>query len=272
MSFGSAFARVIRRTMGIALTAPAACGVLGAQAARRGMARLPAGSYVPLYSNQPGGLQSVATFNLDQATVTRRDYLAFVRAHAEWRRAQIRPVYTDAGYLIDWRGPLDPGDSGLVALPVTSVSWFAARAYCAANGKRLPTVDEWEYAASASEVERDATRDAVFIRRLLDLYGSRTTGGAARAKHGFRNIYGISGMHESVWEWTEDFNTVLVSTDSREAGGTTRHTDFQSVCASAAIGASDPNNYPAFMRYAFRAALTGRSTAKSLGFRCAADA
>lgn len=84
-------------------------------------------------------------------------------------------------------------------------------------------------------------------------------------------MYGVSGMHGGPWEWTDDFNSVLVSADSREAGGTGRHTDFRAVCASAAIGATDPSNYAAFLRYAFRAALDARSTVEMLGFRCASS-
>ena len=41
-------------------------------------------------------------------------------------------------------------------------------------------------------------------------------------------------------------------------------------CAGAALGASDAANYPAFLREAVRASLTPRSTARHLGFRCAA--
>jgi formylglycine-generating enzyme required for sulfatase activity len=35
---------------------------------------------------------------------------------------------------------------------MTNVSRLAAEAYCAAQGKRLPTADEWEYAATLGKV------------------------------------------------------------------------------------------------------------------------
>jgi len=245
---------------------------LAVQLTQAGMAHVPAGTYVPLYGSEPGQSVKVAAFQLDRNTVTRRDYLGFVRANPDWQRGRIRAVFADAGYLEEWRGPLDAGDVADLDRPVTSVSWFAARAYCESKGKRLPTVDEWEYAAAASEHLRDATRDPAFVRRLLDLYSARAANPNPDPKAGFRNVYGIERLHGSVWEWTEDFNSVLVSGDSREAGGTSRHTDFRAVCASGAIGASDPENYAAFLRFAFRAALNGRSDVRALGFRCAANA
>jgi formylglycine-generating enzyme required for sulfatase activity len=232
------------------------------------MVTVPAGSYVPLYGAAgPAGSMRVATFRLDRDLVTMGDYLAFVRANPSWRRSAVRPVFAERGYLAEWTGDLEPATP--LDQPVTGVSWFAAKAYCAAQGKRLPTTDEWEYAAAASETKRDAARDPGFVRRLVTLYANRA-GHAPVAGAGFRNRYGVDDLHGVVWEWTLDFNGVLVSDDSRELGSGVRASDHHLFCASAAIGATDPSNYPAFLRYAFRAGLTGRSTVGTLGFRCAA--
>jgi formylglycine-generating enzyme required for sulfatase activity len=245
---------------------PAAARGRLTDAARAAMIAIPAGRYLPLYGRPGDAAVRVAGFRLDRDAVTRGDFLAFVREHPEWRRDSVRPLRADrAGYLAGWRAPLDVGAPAELRRPVTRVSWFAARAYCAARGKRLPTVDEWEYAAAASESRRDASRDPAFVQRLVALYATRGTR-AGTVDEGERNAYGVRGLHGLVWEWTADFNSVLVSDDSREVGGR----DHDMFCASAAIGATDPTNYAAFLRYAMRAGLAGRSTLESLGFRCAA--
>ena len=229
------------------------------------MVVLPAGTHRPLYGRAGDAPERIASFRLDRDPVTRGDFLAFVRADARWRRDAVKPVFAARGsYLAGWRGDLDAGDAADLLRPVTGVSWFAAKAYCAAQGKRLPTVAEWEYAAAASESVRDAARDPRFVQRLVSLYASRprplpAVGG------GPANAYGVRGLHDLAWEWVADFNSVLVSDDSRGVGGR----DHDLFCASAAIGALDPSNYPAFLRYAMRAGLTGRTSLETLGFRCA---
>jgi formylglycine-generating enzyme required for sulfatase activity len=243
----------------------------GAAAARRdGMVALPAGSYRPLYGLPGDAPVAVAAFRLDRDPATRGDWLAFVRANPQWRRSAVRPLFADRrAYLADWRGDLEPGDATDLRRPVTGISWFAAKAYCEWRGKRLPTVHEWEYAAAASATRRDAAREPGFIQHVLALYARRPRPLPAVAAFGparTANLYGLRGLHGLAWEWTSDFNSVLVSDDSRGVGGR----DHDLFCASAAIGATDPSNYPAFLRYAVRASVTGRSATESLGARCAA--
>jgi formylglycine-generating enzyme required for sulfatase activity len=84
----------------------------------------------------------------------------------------------------------------------------------------------------------------------------------------FRNVFGIWDMHGLVWEWVSDFNTALVTGESRADSGL----DRQLFCGSGSSGASDFSDYAAFMRYAYRSSLRGNYTVANLGFRCAEDA
>lgn len=245
------------------LLAFGAAGAAAAAPVGPEMARIPGGRYRPLFANGPGSVR-VAPFALDRYPVTRGEYLAFVRARPEWRRDRVRRAFAGPGYLAGWPAADSAGSARELRLPATGVSWFAAKAYCAWRGKRLPATDEWEYAALASERVRDAARDPDFVARLLALYTSRRPRPVGST---FRNVYGVWDLHGLAWEWTLDFNSLMVSDDSR---GTAAR-DHALYCAAGVIGATDPRNYPAFLRYGFRAALEGRTTTDGLGFRCAQD-
>ena len=228
-------------------------------------ARIPGGTYRPLYDRGDGPVR-VAPFSLDRHPVTRGEFLAFVRADSAWRRDRVRPVFADGRYLESWPGPLDAGRGDDLRRPVTHVSWFAARAYCAWRGRRLPSTDEWELAAAASATRRDASRDEVETQRLVSLYARPRAQTPPPVGGTPANAYGVRDLHGLVWEWTRDFNGVMVSDDSR---GTAAR-DTRLFCAGGVVGATNPRNYPAFLRYAFRAGLEARATIGSLGFRCAA--
>jgi formylglycine-generating enzyme required for sulfatase activity len=217
--------------------------ILGANApgiGRAGMAIIPAGTYTP----QHGTPVRVAAFALDRMQVTRAQFDAFTTGRSA--------VDGDAG---DQR-------------PVVHVSWRAATAYCAARGKRLPTTAEWERAAMASATRRDATHDVAFAQHLLTAYTKRATAPVRAVALGERNVFGVSGLHDLVWEWTSDFDGVPIAGDAHAGhaqGGRT-----PASCASAAIGAANTANYPAFLRDAVRAGLNRESAMGTLGFRCAA--
>ena len=234
------------------------------------MAMIPAGQYRPLYAAPGAERVAVAAFALDREPVTAGEFLGFVERHPEWRRDRVRRVYADARYLADWPSATDAGSHEARRRPATQVSWFAARAYCASLGKRLPTVDEWEYAAAASEHSRHASDDGAFRMRLLALYTGvgKATGSGSR---GFENAYGVRALHGVVWEWTLDFNSVVLDDDSRATGSGADARDRHLYCASAALGATDPSDYPAFLRHAVRAGLGARTSTSAVGFRCAAS-
>jgi formylglycine-generating enzyme required for sulfatase activity len=238
----------------------------------RGMVQVPAGRYRPLF-RQPTPdrkplrgappLRQVPAFEMDVHPVTNAQFLVFVHQHPEWRKSRAKALFVDQNYLAHWRGDLDLGPFAPPASPVVNVSWFAARAYLAAQGKVLPTVDQWEYVAAASEAMRDASREPAFLNRLRSWYGRSAATPLPAVGAGSRSLYGVHDLHGLVSEWTLDFNSALVTGESRGDSALERTL----YCGSGAVGAADFENYPAFMRYALRSSLESRYSVGSVGFR-----
>lgn len=233
-----------------------------------GMVLVAGGAYTPLYEGAGGtGAVEVAPFYLDAYPVTNAEYLAFVREEPQWRRSRVRSLFADGSYLGHWAGDLDLGDPALAERPVVNVSWFAARAYADWKGRRLPTVAEWEYAASASETRPDGQRDPDFYGRVLQLYSRPAKRGLPPVGSTARNYWGVYDLHGLVWEWTEDFNSAIVTGESRN----NTDLDVKLFCGTASLGASDFMNYAAFIRFALRSSLEADYALSNLGFRLAAD-
>lgn len=208
----------------------------------------------------------VASFRLDETPVTNAQFSAFLREQPQWRRDRVTRLFADPEYLSHW-SKADQADAALADQPVTRVSWFAASAYCEAQGGRLPTWYEWEYVAAASETARDARKDPAWTQRILAWYGQTATAGLPSVGKTPANIYGARDLHGVVWEWVEDFNSILVSGDSREQGDP----DILRFCGAGALTMQDKDNYAILMRIAMLSSLEGRYTTTSMGFRCASD-
>ncbi|MBS0394955.1 MAG: formylglycine-generating enzyme family protein [Proteobacteria bacterium] len=246
----------------------AAAALLAAAAAAAGAApaSLPGGEFTPVVA--PGPDQKtvrLAPFALDVTPVTNGDYLAFVTLHPEWRRGSVPSLKADSQYLAHWQGPLTPGEGARAEQPVTHVSWFAARAYCAAHAGRLPTWYEWEYAAAADETRGDARADPAFRERILAWYAVPSGRPLPAVGQGPANVYGLRDLHGLVWEWVEDFGGLMVSGDSRNQGDP----DKLQFCGAGALAAESREDYPVLMRMALLSSLEASYTTANLGFRCA---
>jgi len=226
------------------------------------------GQFVSTLPPGPGiATVAVAKFLLDRRPVTNAEFLEFVRTHAQWQRGRAPALLADGQYLAHWSGPVDPGPAAGASQPVTHVSWYAAKAYCEAQGARLPRWYEWEFAAAASETLADARGDPAWRQRILDWYARPTAAELADVGSSPPNYYGVFDLHGLIWEWVLDYNSLLVSNDSREQGGA----DRGRFCGEGALSTADRDNYAVLMRIALLNSLQANYTTANLGFRCAAE-
>jgi hypothetical protein len=144
--------------------------------------------------------ESVPEFGLTSAEVTQRQFARFLGENPEWkpenRAALIEKGLADSAYLVDF--DLSKTDNR----PVTGVSWYAAKAYCAWLNKQapagyevsLPSEAMWETAAA--DASRDVAARGAFSNRAAT--GPLTVGSTGHDGLGFSDLFG------NVWEWTSD--------------------------------------------------------------------
>jgi formylglycine-generating enzyme required for sulfatase activity len=229
------------------------------------MVSIKGSTYIPLYGRDSMQV-TIDDFYMDVYPVTNKEFLEFVKKNPKWKKTKVKKLFADENYLFRWKSDTILDDNQSSNAPITDVSWFAANDYCECQGKRLPTIDEWEYVAMANEKLPDARTLKTFNEFVLSWYEKPKTFNNEIGST-FKNYWGVYDLHGLVWEWTSDFNSVLVSGESRKDVDN----DSNLFCGSAAIGATDLMNYAAFMRYAIRGSVKAKYTMKNMGFRCVKD-
>ncbi|XP_029802278.1 inactive C-alpha-formylglycine-generating enzyme 2 [Suricata suricatta] len=169
-----------------------------------------------------------------------------------------------------WRQPAGPG-SGIrerLELPVVHVSWNDARAYCAWRGKRLPTEEEWEFAARGGLTGQVYPWGNQFQPNRTNLWQGKFPKGD-KAEDGFhgvspvnafppQNNYGLYDLLGNVWEWTA---STYPAPDQ----------DMRVLRGASWIDTADGSaNHRA--RVTTRMGNTPDSASDNLGFRCASSA
>ncbi|MEO8777271.1 MAG: formylglycine-generating enzyme family protein [Rhodanobacter sp.] len=240
-------------------------GLMLARPAAAEYAALPGGSFTSvLPADGKLAPAQVAPFRMRTELVTNGEFLAFVKAHPEWQRDKVASILADARYLTHWEDSGTLGDGARSRQPVTRISWFAAQAYCESEHARLPSWYEWEFAAAADATRPDARKDAAWRESILSWYG-RPSSTALPQVGGVANVYGVRDMNGLVWEWVDDFNALMVASDSRQQGDP----DLLKFCGAGALSMQEKENYAVLMRIAMLSALKAADTTNNMGFRCA---
>ena len=236
------------------------------QAIPKGMAKIEGGTFSPFFDKDKDGNSqqlNMATFYMDIAPVTNADYLRFVLDNSKWSKTKVKGIFAEPSYLKHWNGDFSLSKN-IRQKPVNYVSWFAATAYCESQNKQLPTMMQWEYVAASDDKQKVATGTDEYRKKILNWYGQPSNQETADVMMGEKNIWGIHDLHGMHWEWNLDYNTALVTGESREDSKLNKNL----FCGSGSLGAKDKLDYGAFMRFGYRSSLKGNYTVKNLGFRC----
>jgi formylglycine-generating enzyme required for sulfatase activity len=215
--------------------------------------KIPQSIYTPVFK-EPGEVDTVVgPLLVDETPVTNQEFLRFVKSNPQFMKSKVAELFAGDGYLSHWTGDTEFKKSE-AQFPVTHVSWFVARKYCASLGKRLPTIAEWEVASDSQNPDLE--------KKILEWYAKPGTKLKPVGQES-GNKFGVKNAHGLVWEWVDNFAETIMSGDSR--GGSSTESLF---CGGAALKGKDPKLYATFMRFAFRSSLSAKYDSPILGFRC----
>ena len=192
-----------------------------------------------LKAEEPRRSVTVLSFYIDKTEVTNEQFLQFVRNHPEY-----------ASKL--WSGAPD--------YPVALVTWFQARAYCAWQGKRLPTEAEWEYAARGGKKDGEYSWGSEPPTASLANFSESKINSPVRVGSFAPNGYGLYDMAGNVWEYTAD------NWRDRHDAAIAEGAGARKVIRGGSFGAAALQ-----LRVTFRDSHKPDDPVAHVGFRCARD-
>jgi formylglycine-generating enzyme required for sulfatase activity len=136
-------------------------------------------------------------FRMDVSPVSNREFLAFVQAHPQWQKSQIPRDQHDGNYLKHWEGD-DRVPTPELEKPVRYVSYDAAAAYCAAQGAKLPSLNQYRVAANTREGALEITYETAYAPpafHFMQAEWTNTWWGAGSPDHGKRLPYMYGTIH-----------------------------------------------------------------------------
>lgn len=196
---------------------------------------------------------SLSRFAIDETPVTNAQFAEFLKATA------YQPEYPENS-LRHWRVGKPP--TGKEDHPVVYVDLDDARAYSAWAGKRLPTEEEWQYAAQGP----NALKYPWGNERSANRANGGDFGGTTpvKALPAGRSPFGGYDMCGNVWQWTE----------SERSDGRTRFCILRGGSHFAAKGSNwyvDGGPRPTDFATKFLLMWPGLDRCSTIGFRCVVD-
>lgn len=159
------------------------------------------------YSSEIQREMTLSPFEIDQHEITNAEFARFVdetsyvtdaeKVGYSWRVVAGQSMQVGG---LSWKSSVFANEEDPWSLPVVNVSFNDAASYCEWAGKRLPTEDEWEYAARGDTGNifpwGNEWAEANAVWRLS---GKPRPVGSVEVGATPTDIYEMSG---NVWEWT----------------------------------------------------------------------
>lgn len=214
-----------------------------------GMCAIPAGTFQMGSLNgesdeKPVHAVTLAAYELDEFEVTVSQYAACVTAGGCTAAAT--------------GGACNAGVSGRDNHPINCVDWNQATTYCAWAGKRLPTEEEWEYAARGTDGREYPWGNAAPGNQLCWSSGgtNRSSTCAVGSYPSGKSPFGVQDMSGNVWEWVSSFYTLDYSSQPFGTSPVSRGGSWYYDAASVVRSANRNRRASSFQ-------------SGNLGFRCA---
>jgi formylglycine-generating enzyme required for sulfatase activity len=169
--------------------------------------------------------------------------------------------------------------------PMNCVDWNAADRFCKAEGKRLPTEAEWEFAARGSDGRKYPWGDAAPSVKHLNACGAECVAWGRKHGAGLEALFtesdgwpttapvgsfpqgasrwGIEDLVGNVWEWTSDFYAGYTDADAEDPNGPATGTTH------VMRGGAWNGAYADWVRPSFRFHNSADTRSHGVGFRCA---
>ncbi len=139
--------------------------------------------------------------------------------------------------------------------PINCVDWFQATAACKAWGKRLPSEEEWEYAARGGAEARTYSWGEAEPSEAISCYNHP---GTCPVKSYAAGAFGLHDMMGNVWEWTSSRFLTFEGWELPDDWRVYR-------------GGSFSRRFPKWMKGWLRNRFRQKEFGGHLGFRCATD-